>query len=328
MTNSIKLVSDERVSSESSAVSVFENGVATEILAGLAQTPKRIAPKYFYDQRGSELFDAITRLDEYYLPTAEQHIFDQFRSEICAQIGAGKTIVEPGAGSCEKIRWLLPELALKEYRPMDISAEHLASSAAVLRSDYPELRVVPIVCDHSGGLDSPEMRALPGPVFFYPGSSIGNFEPEAVVQFLASMRGAMDQDGGLLIGVDAKKDPDILHAAYNDRDGLTAAFNLNILSHLNVCAGAEFDTDNFEHVALYSEPAGRIEMHLRSHVDQDVQVAGHTVYFKRGELTHTENSYKYDPHEFVELAAQAGLGASHIWQDESRFFTLLYLTPG
>jgi len=301
--------------------------LAEEVIAGLSQTPKRISPKFFYDQKGSELFDAITELDEYYVPRVEQQIFATHRDTMCAAIGEGAMIVEPGAGSCEKIRWLLPELELAAYVPMDISGEHLQASAARLSEEYSEISVQPQVCDHSRGIDlGEELPDIP-PVFFYPGSSVGNFEPAAAVEFMQGMREQMDQSGGLLIGVDAKKDVDVLHAAYNDAEGVTAAFNLNVLNNLNSLLAGNLDSDNFRHHALYNEESGRIEMHLRSVVEHSAQLADEQLEFAADELIHTENSYKYHPDEFIALAEEAGFEHRNLWQDDRKWFSVMYFEP-
>ena len=302
--------------------------VAEEVLAGLACTPKRIAPKYFYDQRGSALFDAITQLDEYYIPRVERAIFAEHGRAMCAAIGAGKTVIEPGAGSCEKIKWLLPELRPAMYVPMDISAEHLRASAEVLRNDYPDLNVAPRICDHAAGIELNGYLLAGAPqVFFYPGSSIGNFEPWAVVQFLGDMRAQMQDDGGLLIGVDTKKDREVLHAAYNDSQGITAEFNLNVLNHLNGLLDGDLSTNDFEHLAFYNEPRGRIEMHLRCTRGHAATLAGERIEFVTGEMIHTENSYKYRPAEFTALAEQAGFRRVKLWQDDRAWFSVMYFTP-
>ena len=303
------------------------DSVATEVLAGLRVRPKQISPKYFYDQKGSELFDAITQLDEYYLPRVERQIFHEHAADICAAAGPDATVIEPGAGSCEKITWLLPELAPDLYVPMDISGEHLVHSAAALRERFPQVPVVPQVCDHTVDLTLDVNIPDGKRVFFYPGSSVGNFEPAAAVEFMRRMQALMQGDGGLLIGVDTKKDRDILHAAYNDAEGVTAAFNLNVLDHLNAQLDGDFSTDNFEHHALYNESAGRIEMHLRCKRDHAVELANESIEFDAGELIHTESSYKYHPDEFAALARQAGLQQRSCWQDERGWFSVLYLTP-
>ncbi len=304
-----------------------DNAIAAEVLAGLRSSPKRIAPKFFYDKKGSELFDAITELDEYYVPRVEKQIFAAHAGDMCAAIGPGSTVIEPGAGSCEKIAWLLPELAPELYVPMDISAEHLEHSAAALGEQHPQLAIRPQVCDHTTGLALSDSLPTGKRVFFYPGSSVGNFEPADAVAFMQRMRALMDGDGGLLIGVDAKKDPQVLHAAYNDAHDVTAAFNLNVLDHLNDELDGDLDTDHFEHHALYNQQAGRIEMHLRCTASHTAELAGEPIEFAAGELVHTENSYKYHPDEFAALGEQAGLKPRSCWQDSRGWFSVLYLEP-
>jgi len=302
--------------------------VAEEVLQGLAKTPRRIAPKFFYDQKGSVLFDAITELDEYYIPRVERAIFAEHARAICAAIGTGKTVIEPGAGSCEKIKWLLPELRPAVYVPMDISAEHLRTSVEALQNDYPKLNVAPRICDHTAGIElNGYLLSGAAQVFFYPGSSIGNFEPRAVIEFLRDMRAQMQGAGGLLIGVDTKKDRKILNAAYNDSQGVTANFNLNILNHLNSLLDGDLSTDNFEHLACYNEDEGRIEMHLKCTRAHTASLAGEKLEFAAGELVHTENSYKYRPDEFATLAARAGFRRSHLWQDARGWFAVMYFVP-
>jgi dimethylhistidine N-methyltransferase len=301
--------------------------VAQEVIAGLSQSPKQVSPKYFYDEKGSALFDAITKLDEYYVPRVEKAILVDNRAEICAAIGSGVTLVEPGACSCEKIRWLLPELDLAAYVPMDISGEHLQASAVALGDDYAELKITPQVCDHTRGIDIHLAVDDAPPVFFYPGSSVGNFEPEAAVQFMRAMRAQMQDTGGLLIGVDTKKDADILHAAYNDSAGVTAQFNINLLDNLNSLLEGDIDTDKFVHHALYNAERGRIEMHLRCTGRHSAQLAGHQLEFAEGELVHTEYSYKYHPDEFIELARLAGFAPVKVWQDDDRWFAVMYFEP-
>jgi dimethylhistidine N-methyltransferase len=237
------------------------------------------------------------------------------------------TLVEPGAGSCEKIRWLLPELEPAAYVPMDISGEHLQASAGALSDDYAELKVLPQVCDHTRGIELDETASEAPRVFFYPGSSVGNFEPPAAVQFMRAMRAQMNGAGGLLIGVDTKKDEEVLHSAYNDAAGVTAQFNINVLDNLNRLLEGDIDTDKFVHHALYNDEHGRIEMHLRCTARHSAKLAGHPVEFAEGELVHTENSYKYHPAEFIELARQAGFAPEKLWQDEQGWFAVMYFVP-
>jgi dimethylhistidine N-methyltransferase len=226
---------------------------------------------------------------------------------------------------------LLPELEPAAYVPMDISGEHLHASAAALSEDYAELNVMPQVCDHTLGInlafsDNDGESSAP-PVFFYPGSSVGNFEPAAAVDFMRTMRAQMNDAGGLLIGVDTKKDEDVLHAAYNDAAGVTAQFNINLLDNLNRLLEGDIDTDKFTHHALYNAEHGRIEMHLRCIEKHSAQLAGHQVEFSEGELVHTENSYKYHPDEFIELARSAGFEPVKLWQDDDGWFAVMYFEP-
>jgi dimethylhistidine N-methyltransferase len=314
--------------------SIPSDAAAAEVLAGLAQSPKQISPKYFYDQKGSALFDEITRADDYYVPRVEQQIFEQFRHEMCATIGAGATLIEPGAGSCEKVKWLLPELEPEVYIPMDISAEHLEASAAEFSKVYPDLDVMPQVRDHTIDMNINIEASAARPVFFYPGSSIGNFDPASAEEFLRSMRSqlqsnALDESasGGLLIGVDAKKDAAVLDAAYNDREGVTAEFNVNALNHLNELLEGNISTESFVHHAFYCEKFGRIEMHLRCIKSHIAQLAGKSLEFTEDELIHTEYSYKYHPDEFIALAARAGFVIRQLWQDPRNWYSVMYFEP-
>jgi dimethylhistidine N-methyltransferase len=301
--------------------------VAPGVIEGLSQWPRRVSPKYFYDEKGSALFDAITELKEYYVPRVEKEIIERYRVEICAAIGTGTTLVEPGAGSCKKIRWLLPELELAAYVPMDISGEHLRGSAVSLGKDYPKLKILPQVCDHTQGIDIDVAVGNTPPVFFYPGSSVGNFEPAAAVDFMRAMRAQMQGAGGLLIGVDTKKDAGVLHAAYNDSAGVTAQFNINLLSNLNRLLDGDIDTGKFVHHAFYNAERGRIEMHLRCIENHSAQLAGHPLDFVEGELVHTEYSYKYHPDEFTALAKSAGFAPVERWQDDEGWFAVMYFEP-
>jgi dimethylhistidine N-methyltransferase len=222
---------------------------------------------------------------------------------------------------------LLPELEPAAYVPMDISAEHLHASAEALSRDYAELLVLPQACDHTRGIQLDEMAIDASPVFFYPGSSVGNFEPAAAVNFMRSMRKKMNPAGGLLIGVDAKKDQNVLNLAYNDLSGVTAKFNINVLDNLNNLLEGNIDSENFTHHAFYNESCGRIEMHLRCTDTHSVKLAGHHLEFTEGELIHTENSYKYHPSEFIALAEEAGFSLGKVWQDEQRWFSVMYFIP-
>jgi len=308
--------------------------IAAEVLEGLARSPKQISPKYFYDQKGSALFDEITRQDEYYVPRVEQQIFEQFRNEMCTAIGTGVTLIEPGAGSCEKVKWLLPELQPEVYIPMDISAEHLEASAAEFSKVYPDLPVMPQARDHTIDMNIDIEASAARPVFFYPGSSIGNFDPASAEEFLRSMRTQLQSNavnesasGGLLIGVDAKKDTALLDAAYNDREGVTAEFNVNALTHLNELLEGNISTESFVHHAFYNENHGRIEMHLRCIKSHIAKLADQSLEFTEDELIHTEYSYKYHPDEFIALAARAGFAIRELWQDANKWYSVMYFEP-
>jgi len=311
----------------SNIVDVHAESSAADILAGLQSEAKRIAPKYFYDQKGAVLFDAITELDEYYVTRVEEQIIRENCAAICAAIGTGANVVEPGAGSCEKIRWLLPDLQPACYTPMDISADHLRASAARLCEEFPELTVVTQACDHTAGLELSDHPSDAPRVFFYPGSSIGNFEPDDAIDFLRTIREQLSAGGGLLIGVDTKKEKDVLHAAYNDSAGITEQFNLNVLDHLNHLLDGDLAKDNFTHVARYDETHGRIEMHLQCKRQHSAELAGEQLEFSAGELIHTENSYKYLPSEFIELAAKADFTYRELWQDDKDWFSVMYFEP-
>lgn len=295
-----------------------------EILTGLRGSPKRLAAKYFYDSRGSLLFDAITRLPEYYPTRMERQILRENLRHIQEILGPETLLIEPGSGDCRKARILLKDGRPRAYVPIEISAEALLGSARGLAIAYPHIEFHAIRADFTQVRELP--RTLPdGPrTIFFPGSTIGNFEPVAAVRLLARLRSWIGQ-GGLLIGVDTRKDEALLHAAYNDRQGVTAAFNLNILRHVNRLTGADFDPEQFEHKAIYNADLGRVEMHLQSRKAQRVRVAGHDIRFDAGETIHTENSYKYSPEEFAQLAARAGFRMRHSWQDEDGLFAVHYL---
>lgn len=296
--------------------------LAAEVLAGLRRRPRAIPPKFFYDARGSALFDAITETPEYYLTRAEVAILRAHAAEIGARVGSGSLLVEPGGGSCAKVRILLEGLRPCVYVPMDLSREHLRLAAAQVAAEFPWLEVHATCADFTHRLAMPV--ALPeGPrVAFFPGSSIGNFDPDAAVGFMAAVSELLGEGGFLLIGVDLKKDPLVLEAAYNDAAGLTAAFNLNLLARINRELGADFDLDTWRHRAFYDESAGRIEMHLVSKRDQSVRVAGETFDFAAGESVHTENSCKHAIDGFQALAGRAGFRPEAVWTDDRQLFSV------
>ena len=302
--------------------------MAAEVLAGLSRSPKQISPKYFYDANGSELFEAITDLDEYYLTRTELKLFDQHLPAIAERLGDQVCLIEYGSGSSLKIRKVLEEVTPKAYVPIDISAEHLKENAWALHQDYPQLHVYPICADLTQGFDLPEETKGMTKVGFFPGSSIGNFEPVEAQAFLSVVHDTVGPGGGLIIGVDRKKDTQMLERAYNDARGVTAEFNLNLLRHLNDKLDSDFDPARFQHKAIYNPALGCIQMFLTSQADQVVRINGATVAFADQEEVHTENSYKYHPQEFLDLCARAGFQAEASWSDDQDYFSLFLLRAG
>ena len=296
-----------------------------EVLRGLAARPKRIAPKYFYDERGSRLFDAICELPEYYPTRTEMAILEPCAAEVARLAGPDCTLIELGSGASRKIRLLLETLRPRHYIGVDISREFLIESVRKLASDYPWLEVHAACGDFSQALGWPDVAASGRRLLFFPGSTIGNFEPYEALAFLQRARRLLHPDGAVLVGVDLKKDPHMLHDAYNDRQGVTAAFNLNLLERLRRELGAELDPDGFRHRAFYNAAHGRIEMHLVSRRAQDIRLLGRRFAFERGESVHTENSYKYTADEFRALARRAGLWPVRIWCDAAQLFSVHYL---
>jgi dimethylhistidine N-methyltransferase len=302
--------------------------LAADVLSGFSRAQKSIPPKYFYDAEGSRLFDAITGLPEYYPTRTETAMLREYADEIAQKAGTGHLLVEPGSGSCTKARILFEGLQPCAYVPMDISHDHLRVAAQEVAVEYPWLEVHAACTDFTRLMtlppDSPEGRRLA----FFPGSSIGNFDPQAAVGFLGMIADMVGPGGQLLIGVDLKKDTAILEAAYDDTRGVTAAFNLNLLARINRELGANFDLAQWRHKALYNEIQGRIEMHLVSRVAQQVNLLGQTFRFAEGETIHTENSYKYSVAEFRDLASQAGFTTDTVWVDADRLFSLHLLQTG
>ena len=296
-----------------------------EVLAGLTSQPKFIAAKYFYDERGSKLFEAITRLPEYYLTRTELKLLDRCLPDIRDAIGGGSCLVEYGAGSSLKIRRLLDTLRPAAYLPVDISKRHLERTAAELHADYPWLKVYPTCADLTEPLALPPVVADYDKVGFFPGSSIGNFEPDAAGHFLRNVADSLGAGAHLLIGVDRKKDKAVLEEAYNDAAGVTSEFNLNVLRHLNDALAADFELGAFRHRASYNEAEGCIQMFLESQLQQTVRLNGADIAFARGEIVHTENSYKYDLDKFLELAAAGGFNCRASWADPENFFSVILL---
>jgi len=300
--------------------------VRGEVLDGLQDTPKHLPSKLFYDERGSQLFDVICELDEYYPTRTERAIMETHVEAMMEAIGPQALLVEYGSGSSMKTRILLDHADdLAGYVPIDISRDHLMQAAETIAARYPELDVLPVCADYTADYHLPEPAASPRrAVVYYPGSTIGNFTPESARAFLAHIADRVGPDGGLLIGVDLQKDEALLRAAYNDAKGVTAAFNKNLLRRINRELGADFDLDRFRHEAIYNADEGRIEMHLVSEADQQVTVAGVRIPFVTGERITTEYSYKYTVEGFAALAAAAGWSVEDVWTDDDRLFSVQY----
>jgi len=288
------------------------------VIAGLSLPQKTLPPKYFYDAAGSRLFERICRLPEYYVTRAELALTRANIGAIARFAGRGCELVEYGSGESLKTRLLVRALRPAAYVPIDISEIALQQSTRTLSKSFPWLKIVPVPGDFSRPIELPRARAPR--VVYFPGSTIGNLDPEEAHAFLAMTR---DQASRMLVGVDLKKDANVLHAAYNDSRGVTAAFNLNILARINRELGADFDLRKFSHYAFYNAAAGRIEMHLVSLARQSVRVARHHRFrFERGESIHTENSYKYSVEGFRALAARAGYSGKKVWSDRKGLFAL------
>jgi dimethylhistidine N-methyltransferase len=295
---------------------------------GLRGRPKRIPAKYFYDARGAQLFDQICRLSAYYPTRAELDILRRHGPDIAGAVGPDVDVIEPGSGSGLKTRLLLSALdRVGLYVPVDVSREQLHATAEALRREYPALAVQPVCADFTAEFAVPERRPGARTVVFFPGSTIGNFEPIEAAVLLARLARLTGPNGGVLIGVDLKKDPALLHRAYNDESGVTAAFNLNVLVRANLELGADFALGRFRHYAFYNPREGRIEMTLVSLERQEVKIGGERFAFEAGEPLTTEYSYKYELGQFAELAAAGGLSAREAWLDPRRLFAIFWLVP-
>jgi dimethylhistidine N-methyltransferase len=293
-----------------------------EVLDGLAAVPKALPPKFFYDERGSALFEQITGLDDYYLTRTEVAILQEHRVSIAEAVGAESFLIEYGSGASIKIRILLEALRPVGYMPVDISRNHLLDASRTLAAEFEWLDIYPTCADYSSGLPLPDVADGHRRVAFFPGSSVGNFEPADAVTFLDEVAKVVGSGGALLIGVDTKKEPAVLQRAYDDPEGVTAQFNRNVLHHINDVLGANFDPAAFEHLARYDAQLGRIEMHLISTRRQQVDVAGTRIEFAEGEALHTESSYKYAPEEFDELARRANFTVQQRWIDARGWFAV------
>jgi dimethylhistidine N-methyltransferase len=291
-----------------------------DVLEGLARPQKALPPKYFYDGAGSRLFERICRLREYYPTRTELSITRKNLRDIARFAGKGCALLEYGSGESLKTRLLLRALEPSVYMPVDIAAPALHAAAKRLRREFPRLGIVAIVADFSHPLAVPAYRGSARRVVYFPGSTIGNLTHEEAQGFLKMTRAQVGPRGAMLVGVDLKKDANILHAAYNDARGVTAAFNLNLLARINRELGADFQLTRFAHYAFYDPAAGRIEMHLVAREAHAVNIGNYRFFFERGESIHTENSYKYALPEFERLAANAGFAAARLWTDARRWF--------
>lgn len=299
-----------------------------DVVAGLSLRPKRLPCKYFYDARGSLLFDRICELDEYYLTRTETAILEAAVGEIRDAVCKRPVLFELGSGSSVKTRILLDTLDVQAYVPMDISGDHLGHVARSLRASYPELPVFPLEADYTRPFGLPEpVRFSPCIAAFFPGSTIGNFAPDEAAAFLRWIGRVLPPAGSLLIGVDLLKDPQILLRAYDDRDGVTAAFNKNVLCRINRELGGTIPLEDFEHEARFNAAESRVEMHLVARRPCEVRVGERRFQFDRGESLHTESSYKYSLEAFAALAGQAGFEVKKVWTDPGRLFSVQLLVP-
>jgi len=302
-------------------------GLAEDVRRGLSTLPKRFLPKYFYDQLGSQLFEAICLLPEYYLTRAENEILDRYADEIVASVTGEITLLEMGSGSASKTRLLIEALLRKQaellFIPVDISASALDSSSRILLQSYPQLRIEAYAADYFAGLAELAKKPRARTLALFLGSNISNFDPDDALKFLRALRQVLRAGDALLLGADLKKDKSVLEAAYNDALGVTAAFNLNVLARINRELRANFDLRSFRHLAFYNESLGRIEIYIESLRDQKVSIAelDMEVEFSEGEQIHTENSHKYDLNDIAKLAADTGFVHGRTWLDQQERFS-------
>jgi dimethylhistidine N-methyltransferase len=296
-----------------------------QVLAGLNATPSELPCKLLYDDAGSDFFEQICDLPEYYQTRTEQALLQTCRDDVAGLVGKNAVIVEYGSGSTHKVRNLMESIDTHAYVPIDISRWYLENAAEELATSHPELVVRPVLADYTLDVPLPDGLGNGPRVGFFPGGTIGNFWPHNAVAFLRRVAATLGRSGYLLVGYDRKKDPALLHAAYNDSAGVTASFNLNLLDRLNATADATFDRGRWRHYAPYVPEAGRIEMWLVADEDQEVRVAGETLLFRRGEAIRTETSQKFSPEEFKLLATDAGFDVAHRWSDERQLFDVVLL---
>jgi L-histidine Nalpha-methyltransferase len=297
---------------------------ADDVVGGLQETPKRVPAKYFYDAEGSQLFERITDLPEYYPTRCEMRILQENAADIATLVPDGAALVEFGSGSNKKVRIILRALPkLGCYVPVDICQEMVEQEAAELTPDFPQLKVLPVTADITQDfMLPPDAKAAPLRVGFFPGSTIGNFEPHEAAGFLRHAAKILGPGARLIIGADLIKPAEILNAAYNDAAGITAKFNLNLLTRINRELGGNFQLDSFEHHAFYNRERHRVEMHLASLKRQKARVAGETIEFRAGETIHTENSYKYSIEKLAALARGAGWRPLQVWTDDHNYFSI------
>ncbi|WP_066014608.1 L-histidine N(alpha)-methyltransferase [Endozoicomonas atrinae] len=301
------------------------NNDKKEILEGLLRPQKMLNPKFFYDHHGSVLFEKITQQPEYYPTRTERKLLKKNAGSIADCCGTESIMLEPGSGSSEKVRILLDSLRPKAYIPMDIAGDFLLESAIKLGEQFPWLDIHAVCADFSQPGWIPESIPEGKRLVFYPGSTFGNLQPEKALDFLENLKMFLNGSGGVLIGIDLHKPESLLNAAYNDRKGITAQFNLNVLNNINQLAEGDFDPANFEHYAFYNTSQQRIEMHLVSQCDQRVTIDGETIAFNKYETIHTESSYKYTLDGFATLVANVGFQVVNSWVDEESLFSVNYL---
>jgi dimethylhistidine N-methyltransferase len=313
-----------------SAVPPATSDLLSDVIAGLSAAPRTLPCKYFYDERGAALFQKICELPEYYITRTEIDILDRHRAEIASQIGPNIELIGLGTGAGTKTRILIEALQKPAaYIPVDISEKQLRKSTALFRRIFPNLEILPVCADYLQPVVIPSPRHNGARnVVYFPGSTIGNFEPNEALEFLRRIANVAGRGGGLLIGVDLQKDQNVIEAAYNDSAGVTAEFNLNLLAHINRETGANFDLSQWQHRAICNSDAGRIEMYLINATDQTVRIQGREFRFRAGEKILTEHSYKHPPEGFIALARQAGFDFVKLWTDNTGLFGVFYFVTG
>ncbi len=298
-----------------------------EVINGLSKKEKTLAPKLFYDKKGSELFEQIVELEEYYIPSIEKKLLMDNIISINEFMGENVSIIEPGSGSCEKVRRILSvHKTIKNYIPIEISGDFLFNAAEKVAKEFPNINISPICVDYLNDFSLPESlkKESKNKVIFFPGSSIGNYDSNDVIKVLKKFIELTDNQGGLLIGVDLKKDKDVLEKAYNDSKGITAQFNLNLLHRIKNELNVDLDVNNFEHQSIYNQKVGRIEMYIVSKKEQSFMINNLKISFEKDEKIHTENSYKYTVNEFKEIALSLGYKKHFYWTDEKEYFSINY----